>query len=226
MSFGTRSSAMMALLLQAAIGTAFAQEQAPAAVALPEPQARTTRPALAALPAGTPVSIEISTPLASSTHTRGDTFPITLAAPLLLDGVEWLPAGTHGTGEIIHAAPARGGGAPGELLIAARTLETPEGPLPLRGFKLGATGGDNSGMAIGVALAVGPFAMFIRGREIVIPAGTRGIARTKALAAPAAPTAPETPVESGTVSATDSSPATHSDLPAAPQPDHPNQPKE
>lgn len=226
MSFGTRSSAMTALILYAAFGIASAQEQAPGIVVSPEPPPLTTGPAIAAIPPGTSVSIEISASLASSTHKRGDTFPITLAAPLLLDGMELLPAGTGGTGEIIHATPARGGGAPGELLIAARMLETPEGPLPLRGFKLGATGDDNSGMAIGVALAVGPFAMFIRGREIVIPAGTRGIARTRALAASAATTVPEPPMDSAPASAPDSNPAVHSAPPAAHQPDNPNQPKE
>ena len=45
--------------------------------------------------------------------------------------------------------------------------------MPLRGLKLGVAGADNSGMAIGVSLAAGPFAMFIRGREIEIPALTR-----------------------------------------------------
>lgn len=137
------------------------------------------------VPAGTPVTIALGTTLASSTHKRGDVFPIVLAEPLLIDGAEYLPAGTPGTGQITHAATARGGGAPGELMIAARTLETPNGPLRLGGFKLGGRGEDNSGMALGVSIAVGPFAMFIRGREIVIPAGTRGIARIRASTQPA-----------------------------------------
>lgn len=186
--------AAMALALHAASSSAASQDQI-----LPAPvSAAETAPALTAetapvIPAGTPVIIEITESLASSTHKRGDAFAITLVEPLLLDGIERLPRGTRGTGEIVHAAAARGGGAPGELLIAARTLETPQGQLPLRGFKLGATGDDNSGMALGVSIAAGPFAMFIRGREIEIPAGTRGIAKTMAAA---------TPVKSTTAAAT------------------------
>jgi hypothetical protein len=163
MSLRVIRRAMLALTLHAVSSTASAQ----AAVEI------------SMMPAGTPLVMEIAEPLASSTHKRGDTFAITLVEPLLVDGVEIVPAGSYGTGEIIHAAPARGGGAPGELLIAARTLDTPHGQLQLRGFKLGATGGDNSGMALGVSVAIGAFAMFIRGHEIVIPAGTRGIVRTK-----------------------------------------------
>lgn len=177
MSLRVIRCAALVLILHAFSGTAAAQTPATASVAATSD--------FSTIAAGTSLVVEINEPLASSTHKRGDTFSITLIEPLLHEGVEILAAGTQGTGEIVHAAAARGGGAPGELLIAARTLETPHGQLLLRGFKLGATGDDNSGMAIGVSLAAGPFAMFIRGREIVIPAGTRGTARTKAAAASA-----------------------------------------
>lgn len=175
----------MALALHAASSNAANQgldshALASAVETAPAPAADT----LPMIPAGTPVIIEIAEPLASSTNKRGDVFAITLVEPLLLDGVERLPRGIRGTGQIVHAAAARGGGAPGELLIAARTLETSQGQLLLRGFSLGAAGDDNTGMALGVSIAAGPFAMFIRGREIEIPAGTRGIARTKAAARP------------------------------------------
>lgn len=179
MSLRVIRCATLVLILHAFSGTAAAQTPAttPVAAAID----------FSTIAAGTSLVVEINEPLASSTHKRGDTFSITLIEPLLYEGVEILAAGTRGTGEIVHAAAARGGGAPGELLIAARTLETPYGQLLLRGFKLGATGDDNSSMAIGVSLAAGPFAMFIRGREIVIPAGTRGTARTKVAAASAIP---------------------------------------
>lgn len=178
-------AAAMASVLFAATSNAANQEHVLAEpVPVAEETSLQTAAALPPIPAGTPVIIEIAEPLASSTHVRGQVFAITLAKSLVLDGVERLPRGTRGTGEIVHAAAARGGGAPGELLISARTLETPQGQLQLRGFKLGATGDDNSGMALGISTAIGPFAMFIRGREIQIPAGTRGIAKTKAALPP------------------------------------------
>lgn len=229
--------ATMALVLYATCASAATQQQV-SPTALVVEQASLTEPteAAPAIPAGIPVFIEIAEPLASSTHKRGDIFAITLAEPLLLDGVERLPRGTRGTGQIIHAAAARGGGAPGELLIAARTLETAQGPLLLRGFKLGASGDDNSGMAIGVSIAAGPFAMFIRGREIVIPAGTRGAAKTKAAPAPTAGAAPATDIkvqaQSGTASAVDPVAASRDNIDAGAvpgitsQPETPVQPKE
>lgn len=183
--------AAMALALHAASSYAANQDQVlPAPVSAAETAPAPAADALPAIPVGTPVIIEIAQPLASSTNKRGDVFAITLVEPVLLDGVERLPRGTRGTGQIVHAAAARGGGAPGELLIAARTLETPQGQLLLRGFSLGAAGDDNSGMALGVSIAAGPFAMFIRGREIEIPAGTRGMAKTKAATTSAASETP------------------------------------
>ena len=125
------------------------------------------------VPANTVIALEILDVLNSSLHKRGDKFRLRVITPVVIDGRSLIATGTLGVGEIVHAAPARGGGAPGELLIAARSLDVGGQVAPLRGLKLGVTGGDNSGMALGVSFAAGPFAMFIRGHEIEIPAGTR-----------------------------------------------------
>lgn len=129
------------------------------------------------VPANTVVDLEILDLLNSSRHKRGDKFRLRVVTPVMVQGRTLIAAGTLGVGEIVHAAPARGGGAPGELLIAARSLDFAGHPAPLRGLKLGLAGGDNSGMALGVSFAAGPFAMFIRGHEVEIPAGTRVNAR-------------------------------------------------
>lgn len=125
------------------------------------------------VPDGTIVGLEVLDTLNSAQRRRGDKFRLRVTAPIIINGGEVIPAGTIGVGEVIHVAAARGGGAPGELLIAARVLDVGDQAVALRGLKLGVTGGDNSGMALGVSLAAGPFAMFIRGHEIEIPAGTR-----------------------------------------------------
>lgn len=125
------------------------------------------------VPANTVIALEILDVLNSSRHKRGDKFRLRVISPVVIDGMSLIATDTLGVGEIVHAAPARGGGAPGELLIAARSLDVDGHVVPLRGLKLGVTGGDNSGMALGVSFAAGPFAMFIRGREIEIPAGTQ-----------------------------------------------------
>lgn len=121
---------------------------------------------------GTLVALEIMEPLDSSRVLRGDKFRIRLAEPLSVDGNIVLDPGTEGVGEIVHAEKSRSGGKGGELLIAARYLDHNGMHVNLRGLKLGGKGKDSTGAALAVALALGPVALFVHGREILIPAGT------------------------------------------------------
>lgn len=127
--------------------------------------------------AGTDVLLETLQPLSSATLKRGDKFGLRLAQALSVDGTLLLPAGTTGVGEVIHAERSRSGGKPGELLLAARYLEADGRQIPLRSFRVGSAGVDKSGQVIGLAIAVGVFAMFIRGGEIQIPPYTQAQAR-------------------------------------------------
>lgn len=156
------------------------------------------------IPADTVLVLETLEPLNSSALERGDKFALRLVEPWPADGAPMLAAGTPGVGEVIHAQAAHGGGAPGELLLAARYLEVGDRRIPLRGYRLGASGKSNSGLALGASFVTGPFALFIRGREIEIPARTRGEARVAqdtvlafadaaAAAAPAPSAGPDSP---------------------------------
>ncbi|WP_313221444.1 hypothetical protein [Pseudoxanthomonas mexicana] len=129
------------------------------------------------LPDGTPLVLEILDPISSARVKRGDMFRLRLKEPVTFDGVTVLTAGIEGVGEIVHAEPSRGGGKPGELILAARRLQVGDRTLRLRGFKLGGAGRDTSGVALGVALGIGPFAHFIHGKEIEIPALTAATAK-------------------------------------------------
>ena len=110
--------------------------------------------------------------LDSSRVLRGDKFRIRLAEPLFVDGNIVLDSGIEGVGEIVHAEKSRSGGKGGELLIAARYLDRNSTRVNLRGLKLGGKGKDSTAAALAVALALGPVALFVHGREIIIPAGT------------------------------------------------------
>ncbi|MGH8028102.1 MAG: hypothetical protein ACREO0_15395 [Pseudoxanthomonas sp.] len=121
---------------------------------------------------GTTVTLEILQPLNSALAKRGDKFRLRLTEPVLIEGNAVLVPGIEGVGEIVHAEKSRGGGKAGELLIAARYLEYPGTQVPLRGLKLGGKGKDNTTAAMATAIALGPLAHFVHGREIVIPAGT------------------------------------------------------
>lgn len=139
---------------------------------------------------GTFVDVAILDPITSAMAKRGQRFRIELLAPLRVDGFEVLPVGTVGEGEVIHADRSRGGGKPGELLLAARHLDHAGQRIGLRGMKMGGSGDDRLGAALATSMAIGPFAHFIRGREIEIPAGTPAHARLSAdLSLPCSPDA-------------------------------------
>ena len=160
------------LLALAASPCCVAQEAAPATETATPAQSHTASAACCRIADGTAVTIEILEPLSSALVKRGDKFRLRLADPVLVEGKPVLAPGVEGVGEIVHAEKSRSGGKAGELLIAARYLETSGTQVPLRGLKLGGRGKDNTNAAMATAFAVGPLALFVRGCEIVIPAGT------------------------------------------------------
>lgn len=172
---------------------------------LPTPESPT---ACCGLPEGSPVVLEILDPISSARAKRGDAFRLRVRDEVSVEGVVVLAAGTEGIGEIVHAEPSRGGGKPGELILAARRLQLSDRELKLRGFKLGGAGKDTSGVALGVAVGIGPFAHFIHGKEIEIPALTAGIAKLAEPLSGPSPTATAAPSEQAFVPpADDAAPA-------------------
>lgn len=173
------------------------------------------------VPADTGVVLETAQALSSATAKRGDGLALRLAEPLVMDGATVLPAGAACHGEVIHAERSRGGGKPGELLLAARYIEYEGRRIPLRGFRLSGAGQEKMGAAIGVAIVAGPLAMFLRGGQIEIPAGARAQARLAeavelSLVAPA-PSAPASvPVPEPAVASAAPAPTSVSHSAAAP----------
>ena len=154
----------------------------------PPPSAPLAAPPLAAhvLPAGTVVEVALTKSVGSKLSKRGDRFGIRLNEDLKLDGVVVLAAGAEGEGEVVHAAPGKMGGGPGELLLAARFLDRDGVRVPLKAFKVGRAGANNVDAAVVVAMLAGPFALFVQGGEVVVPAGTVANAKLAAdLSAPA-----------------------------------------
>lgn len=160
-----------------------APSQPPAQV---EPQAVAT-PVCAdcvTLPKLTPVRIEILTDLGSKLSKTGDMFPIKLAYPIMIDGKTIVPAGAMGMGEVIFAKGSGGGGAGGELVLAARYVDVGSRRVNLRSLQLNANGQSriDSANAIGIASAAAPglafVALFMKGKQSVVPAGTIADAKT------------------------------------------------
>lgn len=137
------------------------------------------------MPALTPVSLEIATDLGSKTSKSGDSFPIRLAAPIMVEGTEAVAAGAEGMGEVVHAKESGGMGAAGELVLAARWLQVGERRLRLRSLKIVPEGQSrintvnaiNAGSAAS-PLPIGLIGYFISGGQAIVPKGTIADART------------------------------------------------
>lgn len=220
MRFTIRQAHGLRLVLLACIPLqgAFAQSSttaAPAPVETPDPAAPATATPAAVcctLPDGTLVELAIGEPLTSKTAQRGQRFRLLLAEPLRLGDAVLLPAGTEGVGEVIHADHARAAGKPGELLLAARFLQGPDGEIKLRGMKLGGSGKDRGNAAMGVAMGLGPLGFLVRGGQIEIPEGSRAHAK---LAGPLQVSA-SPPATTSDPAEAPAAPATGTDMPPAP----------
>jgi hypothetical protein len=134
------------------------------------------------VPALTPVTIRLEEPVSSNKNRPGDRFRITVAEEVRIVEALVIPAGSAGEGEVVHAAKSGAGGKAGELILAARFVRVGDEEIRLRSFSLGAAGKDQSASALAAGILIGPFAMFVKGGVIVVPAGTVGVAKT-ALAA-------------------------------------------
>ncbi|PNU05058.1 hypothetical protein [Novosphingobium guangzhouense] len=132
-----------------------------------------------AIPALTPVRIEISADLGSATSHSLDAFPIRLAEAIVIDGVEIVPAGAKGLGEVVHAKKAGGSGTPGELVLAARWIDACGQRLKLRSMNFSAAGAGAIGTvnvvnAVSAAsmLPIGLIGFAISGRNVTYAKGT------------------------------------------------------
>ncbi|HMI40128.1 MAG TPA: hypothetical protein VK485_02710 [Sphingomicrobium sp.] len=130
----------------------------------------------------TPVFLTIDEPVESDKAKIGQSFRLKLAQPLSLAGGVVIPAGTPGSGEVVHAAKSRAMGKPGELVLAARYLDYQGIRIPLRSLRYGkGQGTDNAETAMWVGIAVSAFITpFITGGEVRIPAGADVWAKTAA----------------------------------------------
>ncbi|WP_086608994.1 hypothetical protein [Erythrobacter donghaensis] len=148
--------------------------------AAPEPA-----PALL-LPKTTPLTIVIDAELGSKISAAGQKFPIRLARPVEVDGVEALPAGISGEGEVVHAKKAGLAGAAGELVLAARYLEHDGRRIELRSFRFFdagdetlSKGQDNTGVSNVTTALAGPIGFLIGGGNTNVLPGTLASAKTR-----------------------------------------------
>jgi len=177
---------------------------APASPATSAPPATPAPVECCVLAKMTPVFLTIDEPLDSDKSAIGQRFKLSLSHPLELAQGITIPAGTPGSGDVVHAAKSRAMGKAGELVLAARYLDYQGTRIPLRSLRYGkGQGKDNVDTTMWVGLAVsGLITPFITGGEVRIPAGADVWAKVaadvsfpRAVPPPAAvPTAVSTPV--------------------------------
>jgi hypothetical protein len=122
------------------------------------------------------LELELVDPVSSASNHPGDTFSLRLREPLMYGPTRLLPAGTFATGQVVHAARSRGGGKAGELILAARWLQTPQGRIRLRA-SIGASGTQRTGASLATAVAFGPIGLAVHGAERELAVGTPLVAR-------------------------------------------------
>jgi hypothetical protein len=140
------------------------------------------------IPALTPIHIEILADLGSATSHSLDPFPIRLADPIIVDGVEVVAAGSDGQGEVVHAKKSGGSGTPGELVLAARWIEACGQRLKLRSMNFSAAGASAFGavntlniVSAASPLPIGLIGFVVSGRNVTYPKGTLAWAKTAVL---------------------------------------------
>lgn len=151
----------------------------PPAAAAPAPGDPAACDGCLTVPALTPVRIQLLKTLGSATSNTGDLFPIRLAAPIMIDGKEAVPAGVTGLGEVVHAKKNGGAGAAGELVLAARYLEVGGKRLRLRSLRTEQSGQSRIDTAsIASATVLGVFGFLIKGGKLTIAEGSIVQAKT------------------------------------------------
>ena len=76
---------------------------------------------------GTRLRLRMDTEINSSSASRNDTFTATLAAPLIVNGVQVLPEGVGVEGRVTDVSPAAFGGRDGRLDVRFETLKFGDG---------------------------------------------------------------------------------------------------
>jgi len=176
-----RSPTTGLLILVLTLTCAYAVEAPPPPASPPIIAPATPAPVAGALiqvPALTVMRLKLDDPLSSNVNKPGDRFRISVIEDVKVGDVVVIPAGSVGEGEVVHAAKSGAGGKAGELLLTARFLQVGEQTVRLRSLVIGGAGKDRTDAVLATSFVAGPFALFIRGGVIIIPAGTEATAKT------------------------------------------------
>lgn len=152
---------------------------ATAPLASPEQLGARVAPPALPLPANTVIELEMIDTVSSKTSKRDDFFKLRVAVDVKSGDVVLIPAGTPVVGQVVHAQRAHGGGKAGELILAARYLDLPQGQVKLHS-SFGASGRNRFGASVAGMVAFGVLGFLIKGKDVELAAGSPLSARLAA----------------------------------------------
>lgn len=119
---------------------------------------------------GTTIAMRPTREISSADAKTGDPVTFTVTTPVVVNGVTVISAGAQATGRVLKSQRAGMFGRSGDLQLAIETVKAVDGSdVKLRGTPDG-QGGNQAVLAIGAALLLTVFAVFIQGRNAVLPA--------------------------------------------------------
>ncbi len=163
----------------AGLGIWLTMAAGPALAATTPPVKSPQAPVCCSVPAGTLVEVALSRAITTRRAKAGDSFPLHLAAPLIVNGQIVLRAGTPGVGEVIESARPGLGGKGAKMVLDARYLIVHRRHIAIDGLQLAAAGHDNSTAAQVVGLGgigfapLGFVGLAIQGGDVSFPENTK-----------------------------------------------------
>jgi hypothetical protein len=122
------------------------------------------------LPANTELVVRMNDELSSKTANEGDSFGMSVAQNVMLNGYVIIPQGSRAVGEVTWKTGKGAFGKSGKMEIQMRYVEVNGQRIRLEG-KFRQEGEGNTVATVAGVVAVGVFAAFITGKTAVIPRG-------------------------------------------------------
>jgi hypothetical protein len=125
------------------------------------------------LPSGTKIKVETGGELRSNVARVGDEVVYYVKEPVLSPGkIVLIKKGARATGKVTRSKRARSLGRKGKLEFTVEQVEGVDGQqIPLRS-SLAKNGKGRGGTVVAVSLLLSPVAVFIKGKNVVVPVGT------------------------------------------------------
>ncbi len=147
----------------------------PVDAALPAETTVQTEAAPVILRRDTPVHLMVLNEVSTKEHEPGHRFKLRVNKPLMVDGLEAIPAGALAWGKLTDASKSGNAGKSGTLSAVLTHIEHDGMIIPIEG-EASADGKSGKGETLLGVLAMGPLGLFAKGNNAKIKAGEKMVA--------------------------------------------------